>query len=557
MAEKFSHLYSVFVGNLHEDVSENELCDLFMGSGEVVDHVLIKGKDRNKSNFGFVRYATQEEAVKSIKDFNGWSFKSQRIIVDIASNSGQKLNFAQPARSDEMAKLSFNDPPPSLWSTSSHDSVLNYNRVKETCSWVTDEFFATTHGGICNTEHIINDLDKKEKATLLPVPLIKPTGTTSYRMVIKSLKDWESSLNIPPDQSSSSSVQNHYNIILEEVQRYLKPLSALDESPVCQRGGNNSPVGQLGEFNSPVGQSGDDHSTVPPGDNYSPVGQAEDINNSPVGQSGEFNSPVGQSGDDNSTVPPGDNNSPLGLEKDINNSPVGKSGDNNSPQSGYIKNAPGVQLEDHHSPVNESGDNISPVGLSADINNSPVTVSYINKSSEGQLPEAKRPITCPATDPKMPELISHDNSNNIMVLMKQRFLLATHLVTSPRPTCSPHMSGPAQFPAPPLFPPPQPPTSSPCTSLVQPEKADGHRPSISSAVPSCQVLLDFRSSMRDRMRSPAHVTKDCKTLRSTAAENVHFVAEERDESGWTFDKEELCTNKDQWARMAFEANCFQ
>jgi RNA recognition motif-containing protein len=75
----------LYVGNLDYSVTQDELREHFSQAGEVVDAVVItdRGSGRSKG-FGFVEFATEEEAKKAIETFNEQDFKGRAIVVNEA-----------------------------------------------------------------------------------------------------------------------------------------------------------------------------------------------------------------------------------------------------------------------------------------------------------------------------------------------------------------------------------------------------------------------------------------------------------------------------------------
>ena len=75
----------LYVGNLDYSVNQDELREHFSEAGEIVDSVVITHRDSGRSKgFGFVEFATEEEAQKAIEMFNGKDFKGRDIVVNEA-----------------------------------------------------------------------------------------------------------------------------------------------------------------------------------------------------------------------------------------------------------------------------------------------------------------------------------------------------------------------------------------------------------------------------------------------------------------------------------------
>ncbi len=82
----------LYVGNLSNNVSEEELKELFGQAGEVKEIVLVIDREtQRRKGFGFVEMLTQTDAEKAIRMFNGQQLGGQSVTVDLAKpreNSG-------------------------------------------------------------------------------------------------------------------------------------------------------------------------------------------------------------------------------------------------------------------------------------------------------------------------------------------------------------------------------------------------------------------------------------------------------------------------------------
>ncbi|HPA25727.1 MAG TPA: RNA-binding protein [bacterium] len=75
----------VFIGSLSWDATEDQLKEHFAQAGEITSVFIPKDKFSGKSKgFGFVEYATAEEAQKAIELFNGQEFLGRPLVVNIA-----------------------------------------------------------------------------------------------------------------------------------------------------------------------------------------------------------------------------------------------------------------------------------------------------------------------------------------------------------------------------------------------------------------------------------------------------------------------------------------
>ncbi|GAP21304.1 RNA recognition motif domain-containing protein [Leptolinea tardivitalis] len=75
----------LYVGNISFSTTEDELRTLFSQAGTVKAADVIKDRESGRSKgFAFVTMSTQEEAEEAIKKFNGFSFGSRELKVNIA-----------------------------------------------------------------------------------------------------------------------------------------------------------------------------------------------------------------------------------------------------------------------------------------------------------------------------------------------------------------------------------------------------------------------------------------------------------------------------------------
>jgi tetratricopeptide (TPR) repeat protein len=75
----------LFIGNLAEDVTEEDLRVLFSSHGNVVEVEVIRDRDREKSRgFGFVQFQTDEQGQAAIEKLHGTEFHTRRMRVKAA-----------------------------------------------------------------------------------------------------------------------------------------------------------------------------------------------------------------------------------------------------------------------------------------------------------------------------------------------------------------------------------------------------------------------------------------------------------------------------------------
>lgn len=75
----------LFIGNLDYSVTKEELEKMFGEFGTVVDAVIIIDRETRRSRgFGFVEFASEEEAKKAIEAMNGKDINGRKINVNEA-----------------------------------------------------------------------------------------------------------------------------------------------------------------------------------------------------------------------------------------------------------------------------------------------------------------------------------------------------------------------------------------------------------------------------------------------------------------------------------------
>lgn len=89
---------NIYVGNLHFNVSEDELRKAFEEFGEVASVKIITDKYSGRSKgFGFVEMLNDKEAKEAIDNLNGAEIKGRAVNVNQArekeNNSGERRNF--------------------------------------------------------------------------------------------------------------------------------------------------------------------------------------------------------------------------------------------------------------------------------------------------------------------------------------------------------------------------------------------------------------------------------------------------------------------------------
>ena len=76
---------NIYVGNLSQQVTENDLRDAFESFGQVTDIKIIKDRFTSESKgFGFIEMPAKQEAESAIEDLNGTDLKGKTIKVNEA-----------------------------------------------------------------------------------------------------------------------------------------------------------------------------------------------------------------------------------------------------------------------------------------------------------------------------------------------------------------------------------------------------------------------------------------------------------------------------------------
>jgi RNA recognition motif-containing protein len=76
---------NIYVGNLANTISENDLREAFQAFGEVAKTAVIKDKFSGESRgFGFVEMPNREEATKAISMLNGKDMKGRSAKINEA-----------------------------------------------------------------------------------------------------------------------------------------------------------------------------------------------------------------------------------------------------------------------------------------------------------------------------------------------------------------------------------------------------------------------------------------------------------------------------------------
>lgn len=83
----------LFVGNLPWSVTSDTLRELFGEFGEIVDAVVITDRMSGRSKgFGFVTFATEEQAAAAVEARHNYAVEGRNIVVNVARPREESSN---------------------------------------------------------------------------------------------------------------------------------------------------------------------------------------------------------------------------------------------------------------------------------------------------------------------------------------------------------------------------------------------------------------------------------------------------------------------------------
>ena len=83
----------LFVGNLSWNATEGDLQSAFESFGEITEVKIVTDRDTNRSRgFGFVKFASAEEAQLAIKQLDGTDFQGRNLKVSVAEEKKRDNN---------------------------------------------------------------------------------------------------------------------------------------------------------------------------------------------------------------------------------------------------------------------------------------------------------------------------------------------------------------------------------------------------------------------------------------------------------------------------------
>ena len=75
----------LYVGNLPYSITDDQLGELFAQFGTVNSAMVISDRNSGRSKgFGFVEFATKEEADKAIEGLHGKDYEGRNLVVNVA-----------------------------------------------------------------------------------------------------------------------------------------------------------------------------------------------------------------------------------------------------------------------------------------------------------------------------------------------------------------------------------------------------------------------------------------------------------------------------------------
>nr|GEW71773.1 polyadenylate-binding protein 7 [Tanacetum cinerariifolium] len=100
---------NVYVKNIDDDVTENELQECFSQCGTITSAKLMVNEKGISKGFGFVCFSTPDEATKAVNTFNGYMFHGKPLYVAIAQRKEERQAQLQIHYAQRMAGIA--SPP--------------------------------------------------------------------------------------------------------------------------------------------------------------------------------------------------------------------------------------------------------------------------------------------------------------------------------------------------------------------------------------------------------------------------------------------------------------
>ncbi|GJU24294.1 polyadenylate-binding protein 7 [Tanacetum coccineum] len=96
---------NVYVKNIDDDVTENELQECFSQCGTITSAKLMINEKGISKGFGFVCFSTPDEATKAVNTFNGYMFHGKPLYVAIAQRKEERQAQLQIHYAQRMAGI--------------------------------------------------------------------------------------------------------------------------------------------------------------------------------------------------------------------------------------------------------------------------------------------------------------------------------------------------------------------------------------------------------------------------------------------------------------------
>merc|ERR1719183_904884 len=81
---------NIFVKNLDEEVSEDDIREQFGAFGEITSLALMKAEDGKSKGFAFINFAEMAVAAKAVEEKNGFTFKEKAMYVGRAQKKSER-----------------------------------------------------------------------------------------------------------------------------------------------------------------------------------------------------------------------------------------------------------------------------------------------------------------------------------------------------------------------------------------------------------------------------------------------------------------------------------
>ena len=111
--EEQNMVKKLYIGNLADDVTEDDLRANFGDIGEIVSLVIIRDKITGMSRgFGFVEMSTEQQAEEAVQKFNGGELLGRTIRVNEAKPKGEQDDRPRSPGSPARRPGGFSGQPP-------------------------------------------------------------------------------------------------------------------------------------------------------------------------------------------------------------------------------------------------------------------------------------------------------------------------------------------------------------------------------------------------------------------------------------------------------------